>query len=118
MDEREVLRRASALADQAAQANVLDNQLGQMLTHLKRHNSVESMLSLVKKLPASSFGQRSGQTPRQLSALARLLPQSLAHVSRWEDAAAILGWARRLVRASRQERDDRRPGGHHAPNHP
>jgi hypothetical protein len=93
----QVLSRAETLARQAAAAGVTDEQVGLALTHLKRHRDVGGTLALLEELKKSPFSQRSRQTPRQFAALEECVRSALQGVSSWEEAAAIVGWARRLV---------------------
>jgi hypothetical protein len=93
----QVLAAADTLARRAAAAGVQDNQLAYALTHLKRHQDVAGTLSLLARLETSPFAKRSNQTPRQLAALRREVSESLQRVADWRDAAAIVGWARRLA---------------------
>jgi hypothetical protein len=93
----QVLSAADTLARRAAADGVLDNQLALVLAHLKRHRDVAGTLSLLAELETSPFAKRSQQTQRQFAALGRHVRESLHSVSGWQDAAAIVGWARRLA---------------------
>jgi len=93
----QVLMRAETLAQLAAAAGVTDEQLALVLVHLKRHRDVGGTLTLLKELKRSPFSRRSRQTPRQLAALEESVRGALKGLSSWEEAAGIIGWARRLA---------------------
>jgi hypothetical protein len=93
----QILTRANNLARQAAAAQVPDEQLSLALVHLKRHRDVAATLTLLAELRRSSFAHRSRSTPAQFQALEENVQRALQDLSDWEEAAAILGWARRLV---------------------
>lgn len=115
----QLLTAAHTLASAAATAGVLDNQLAFVLTHLKRHRDVKCTHSLLEQLVTSPFADRSAQAKSQLSQLQLHVRTSLRNVTDWEEAAAIVGWARRLVpfyrlgttgaRGDRQQRPGSRP---------
>jgi hypothetical protein len=114
----QVLSAADTLARRAALDGVLDNQLALVLAHLKRHQDVASTLALLEELKTSPFAKRSQQTPRQFAALGRHVRESLLSVSGWQDAAAIVGWARRLAAFHRPVRSGRSgPPNSHPPPH-
>jgi hypothetical protein len=92
-----MLSRAETLAQKAAAAGVRDEQLSLALVHLKRHRDVAATLALLVELQRSSFARRTRQTPFQFKALEEGVRAGLQGVSNWEDAAGIVGWARRLV---------------------
>lgn len=92
-----ILSRADALAQQTAGAGVPDAQLSLVLSHLKRHRDVAATLELLKELKRSPFAFRNRGTPAQYSSLDESVRFALKGMTAWEDAAAILGWARRLV---------------------
>ncbi|HEX3556915.1 MAG TPA: hypothetical protein VIA62_27130 [Thermoanaerobaculia bacterium] len=93
----QMMSRAEALARQAAGAGVHDDQLSLVLVHLKRHRDIAATLALLVELKRSSFAYRSRSTLEQLKALEESVRPALQGVSAWEDAAGIVGWARRLV---------------------
>lgn len=93
----QVLSRANALARQAAAAEVPDNQLSMALVHLKRHRDVGASLALLAELRRSSFARRTRSTLAQFQALEDNVRRAIKDLTAWEDAAAVLGWARRLV---------------------
>jgi hypothetical protein len=93
----QILSRADTLARQTAAARVPDEQLSVVLSHLKRHRDVAATLTLLGELRQSPFAHRTRSTPAQLTNLDKTVRSALAGLTAWEDAAAILGWARRLV---------------------
>ena len=104
-----ILSRAETLARQAAGAGVHDDQLSLVLVHLKRHRDVAATLALLGELRRSSFAHRSRSTPGQLKALEESVRLALQGISAWEDAAGIVGWARRLVTYYQPSRSQTRP---------
>ena len=92
-----IMPRAETLARQTAAAEVRDEQLSLVLVHLKRHRNVAATLALLGELKRSSFARRSKQTPAQFAALDEHVGRALQGISAWDKAAAIVGWARRLV---------------------
>lgn len=96
MREEDLMQRGDTLARLCAMESVPENQLGMVLAHLKRHRRPESTRELLAELPASPFGRRTGSTRAQLQALDRHVKSALGGVSNWEDAAVIVGWAKRL----------------------
>jgi hypothetical protein len=104
----QVLAAAETLAQRAAGAGVQDNQIAFVLTHLKRHHDVAGTLALLASLRTSPFARRSKQTPRQMAALCTLVSESLRPGLDWREAAAIVGWARRLAGYYRPEGGGRR----------
>jgi hypothetical protein len=93
----QILTRANTLANQIAAAHVPDAQLSIVLVHLKRHRDVAATLKLLKELKLSPFSRRNQGTPAQFRALEDNVGRALQNVTAWEEAAAILGWGRRLV---------------------
>lgn len=93
----QILSRANTLARQVAAARVPDAQLSMALVHLKRHRDVAASLALLAELRRSSFALRTGATRAQFQALEENVRLAIRDLSGWEEAAAILGWARRLV---------------------
>ena len=92
-----ILSRADALAQQTATAGVPDAQLSIVLSHLKRHRDVAATLDLLGELKRSPFAFRNRGTPAQYASLDESVRAALRGLNAWEDAAAVLGWARRLV---------------------
>ncbi|HEX4965537.1 MAG TPA: hypothetical protein VF173_32305 [Thermoanaerobaculia bacterium] len=110
--EDQILSRAETLARKAAAAGVHDDQLSLVLVHLKRHRDVAATLALLAELKRSPFAHRSRQTPRQLQALEESVRLALQGVDAWDDAAGIVGWARRLVTYYQpSQQATRSPGG-------
>ncbi|HTG34103.1 MAG TPA: hypothetical protein VLB76_14335 [Thermoanaerobaculia bacterium] len=93
----QLMSRAETLARQAGGAGVHDDQLSLILVHLKRHRDIAATLVLLSELRLSSFAHRSRSTPAQFKALEESVRPALLGVSSWEDAAGIVGWARRLL---------------------
>ncbi len=96
MTDEEQIRRADTVARQCAPAGVLENQLALVLAHLKRHHDVRATGRLLENLCASPFARRTKSTRLQFEALEKHLRPALASVSGWEEAAGIVGWAKRL----------------------
>lgn len=92
-----ILSRADTLARQTASARVPDAQLSMVLSHLKRHRDVKATLSLLGELKRSPFAQRTQSTRAQLTSLDASVRSALEGLTAWQDAAGVLGWARRLV---------------------
>jgi hypothetical protein len=109
MTPEQMLSRAETLARQAAAAGVRDEQIALALVHLKRHREVAATLALLSELRHSSFARRTRQTPFQFKALEEGVQAALQGVSGWEDAAGIVGWARRLVTFYQPSRSQGRP---------
>ncbi len=93
-----ILGKADTLARRCAGSHVPDNLLAMVLSHLRRHRDVKATISLLTALPLSPFGQRTGSTRRQLTGLKEHVGGALSGASGWEEAAWIVGWARRLIR--------------------
>ncbi len=91
-----LMQRAETLARQCAMAGVLENQLGNVLAHLKRHRDVAATRRLLDHLVRSPFAFRSKSTRRQFEALARHVKPALGTARGWQEAAQIVGWAKRL----------------------
>ena len=106
VDVDKVLPKAQVLAEHCAQDGVPDNYLAMVLAHLGRHRDVAATLRLLSALPSSPFGQRTRSTFRQMTGLRRHVSAALAGspAPSWEQAAWIVGWARRLVRSSGERR--------------
>lgn len=94
-----ILPKAQILAGHCANDGVPDNLLAMVLAHLGRHRDVSATLSLLSALPTSPFGQRTRSTFRQMTGLQRHVSAALSGEKSWEEAAWIVGWARRLVRS-------------------
>jgi len=95
----EILPKARVLAEHCAGDGVPDNLLAMVLSHLRRHRDVPATLRLLSALPQSPFGQRTRSTFRQMTGLKRHATAAISGISSWEEAAWIVGWARRLVRS-------------------
>ena len=98
-----VLEKAESLAGSCVRAGVRDNQLSQILTHLKRRRDLGSTRRLVKELPGSAFGKRNRGTQKQFEALRDHVGEVLRWANNWQDAARVVGWAKRLCRWKSQE---------------
>ena len=96
MQEEDLMKRGDSLAQRCAMDQVPENQLGMVLAHLKRHRSPEETKELLSGLPRSPFGRRTRSTREQLEALDRHVKSALGGVSSWNEAAVIVGWAKRL----------------------
>lgn len=99
MDVDKILPKARVLAEHCAQDGVPDNHLAMVLAHLGRHRDVAATLRLLSALPQSPFGQRTRSTFRQMTGLQRHVSSALSGEKSWEEAAWIVGWARRLVKS-------------------
>lgn len=99
----DLMQRGDALARQAALAGVLENQLALVVSHLRRHQDKSSTLTLLEELKDSPFAKRSKGTPDQFKALHRLVRAALSTAQDWEEAAQIVGWARRLLAVHRRQ---------------
>jgi hypothetical protein len=95
--QEELMKQGSMLAEQCAQARVLENQLATVLAHLKRHQSTGKTIELLKTLLTSPFARRTRSTANQLHALERLVRPVLTRNRDWQDAATVIGWAKRLA---------------------
>lgn len=93
-----LLERARVLAVACHRSRVRDHQLGQVLVHLKRHQSVAATRRLLDELPRSPWALRSKQSRMQLEAVQRHVGGELARISDWQGAAEMVGWAKRLLR--------------------
>lgn len=93
----QLMSRADILARQVGGAGGQENQLAFVLVHLKRHRNIEATLLLLKELKSSPFAYRSRSTPGQFRALEEYVRPALKGISTWEEAAGIIGWARRLL---------------------
>lgn len=96
MDDEKIMERGDALARRCALDGVPENHLGMVLAHLKRHRRPEATRELLAALPTSAFARRTRATRTQLEALGRHVKAALSQVSNWDDAARIVGWAKRL----------------------
>jgi hypothetical protein len=96
----DILKKANVLASRCAGDHVPDNLLSMVLAHLRRHHEVEATLKLLQALPNSPFGSRTGSTKNQLTKLKQHVSEAISlNKADWEEAAWIVGWARRLVRS-------------------
>lgn len=94
-----VFDKADTLARRCAGDKVPDNLLSAVLAHLRRHRNVEATLQLLRDLPVSCFANRTGSTRKQLTKLKLHVSDALRESPLdWEQAAWIVGWARRLAR--------------------
>ncbi len=96
MNDDLLMQRARALAERCATDGVLENQLGNVLAHLKRHRDIAATGRLIDALKTSPFARRTQSTRRQFEALARHVTPALRGVRDWEEAAQVVGWAKRL----------------------
>jgi len=95
----QILVKADGLARRCAGDGVPDNLLAMVLAHLRRHREIQTTLLLLSALPQSSFGRRTASTRRQFTSLKRHVGEAISSLSDWEEAAWIVGWARRLARS-------------------
>jgi hypothetical protein len=97
LSQEELMKQGSMLAEQCAQARVLENQLATVLAHLKRHQDTGKTIELLKTLSNSPFARRTKSTGHQMQALERLVRPVLSRTRDWQEAATIIGWAKRLA---------------------
>jgi len=102
MREEDLMQRGDALAQRCSMDGVLENQLAMVLAHLKRHRRPKATQELLRALPASPFGQRTQKTRKQFEALERHVKSAFVRVTSWQDAARIVGWAKRLCPVYKQ----------------
>lgn len=98
MNDDQILTRAETLARRAASAGVHEDQLALALSHLKRHQDVAATLRLLAELLRSPFSRRNNRTLNQFRAMEENVRSALQGVASWQDAAGIIGWARRLLK--------------------
>jgi hypothetical protein len=91
------ISRGEALARQCAGGGVTESQIAQLLAHLKRNQNLASTRALLDRLPTSPFGTRTGSTRKQYEALTKHVGPALRRAATWQEAAQILGWAKRLM---------------------
>jgi hypothetical protein len=99
LNEEELISQAENLARSAA-SDVQANHLATLLAHLKMHRNPKATRNLLSSLQRSPFVTRTQSTRNQFEALERHAGPVLDRASSWEDAAYVLGWARRLLAAS------------------
>lgn len=97
--DEELMKQGEALA---ARSGLETNHLAMVLAHLIRRRDPKSTLRLLQSLPKSPFAHRTGSTKEQLDALLLNVRPILTMASSWQDAATIVGWAKRL-RAANQK---------------
>jgi len=96
MNEEDLMTRGDAMARRCAMDGVLENQLAMVLAHLNRHRNPQATRELVRAMPRSVFATRSGRARGQYEALERHVSPELGRVKTWEEAAVVVGWAKRL----------------------
>jgi hypothetical protein len=72
------------------------NELGKVVTYLRRTRSREKFLQLLDRLPQSVYIRRSNRTQTYFRRIAKTCRSHLANVSD-EKALALVGWAFRLM---------------------
>lgn len=97
MTEEQLMQKGDALARSCAGARILESQISWILEHLKRHRDVKATRHLLDTLPRSPFASRSRSTADQLAHLQRLVKPELSTQRTWQEAAAVVGWAKRLL---------------------
>lgn len=97
--EESLMTQGEALARQCG--NVLENQLGMVLAHLRRHQDPAATERLLENLLKSPFANRTQRTREQMADLHREVGRVLRRYTSWHDAAQIVGWAKRLHGAPR-----------------
>jgi hypothetical protein len=94
--DEELMKQAVSLAQQCVSADVLENQLAMVLAHLRRQKDLRATAELLRALPASPFAARTKSSRKQIDGLAEHVGRALARVNSWEEAATVVGWAKRL----------------------
>ncbi len=97
MTDEELMQRGEALARQCMGAGVLENQLAVVLAHLKRHQDPRATRRLLSELNRSPFAVRTKSSRRQYEALEKHVGAALGRTSDWNEAANVVGWAKRLA---------------------
>lgn len=97
MTEGQLMQKGDALARSCASARILESQINWVLQHLKRHRDVQATRQLLDTLPRSPFASRSRSTADQLANLQRLVKPELSSQRTWQQAATVVGWAKRLL---------------------
>lgn len=98
--DEDLMLRGKQLAGDASGAGVLENQLARVAAHLKRHRNLQQTLGMLDALIKSPFANRNRGTRSQYKVLSRLVRGAVVGAD-WEQAAQIVGWARRLLTAER-----------------
>jgi hypothetical protein len=99
LEINEILGRANTLAQRCGGDRVPENLLAMVLAHLRRHRDIKATASLLADLQKSPFRNRTKSTRYQFANLEAHVKSAFTGVSDWEDAAWIVGWARRLARS-------------------
>ena len=97
MSEERLMQRGESLARLCAQNGVKESHLNWVLDHLKRFHDPAATRTLLEGLPRSAFARRTKQTREQLESLHRLVLPELPSQRPWQEAATIVGWAKRLL---------------------
>jgi hypothetical protein len=100
LKEDELIPKAEALARSAA-SDVQENHLANLIAHLKMHRDPKATRALLSSLQSSPLATRTQSTRRQFEALERHAGPVLERAASWQEAAYVLGWARRLLAASK-----------------
>lgn len=117
MTEQEILmERGDNLAAQCVLAQVPDNHLGTVLAHLKRHRDPKATARMLDELVKSPFARRFGKTGEQLEGLRLHVGSSLRQARDWQEAAQVVGWAKRLMAVRQLEKLRQKPSRSHDRN--
>lgn len=100
MTEDQLAEAGARLGQQCAFADVEENHLAFVVAHLNRRRDVAATRALIANLPKSPFAKRSRKTGEQLEALRAEIDPVLANARSWQDAARIVGWAKRTYRSA------------------
>lgn len=97
MNEEVLMQKGESLARLCAQSGVQEAHLNWVLEHLKRFQDPGATRTLLEALPRSAFARRTRSTAEQIDHLRRLVLAELPRQRPWQEAATIVGWAKRLL---------------------
>jgi hypothetical protein len=101
--EKDLQARAWTLARELADAEIDENELGNLETFLRDTTDTERFWSLLAKLPASGQAQRSHQTARYYRTIGTVLQTERRRDL--GDLRRIVAWTRRLLTYLNAERE-------------
>ncbi len=96
-EEEILVERGDKLARACAKAGVRENDLAMLLAHLRRHRNPKGSLKLLASLERSTFAGRNKGTRKQMEALHQHGRPVLNRARNWQEAATVVGWAKRLM---------------------
>jgi hypothetical protein len=97
MNEERHMQKGESLARLCAQNGVQESHLGWVLAHLKHFQDPHATRTLLECLPRSAFAQRTKKTREQIEHLSHLVLAEVQSQRPWQEAATIVGWAKRLL---------------------